>query len=201
LPHPPAPRRAPARCGGIRTPICVTRHPRLRADLSRRRLTERAGSLVVSFVLPSAPGSRLLLAATSDRAAAAQSTVLGGRTDRSKIGGPEIAAPGGLSGPSQADGWRLYRRDIRVRTIDLVPDNLPALFLVSASSGGSIGRNWRFRWSSWVEELAHPWRWGAGCLLAVRCGARADPDPDPFGIDRARTAVCRGFAAVCVICS
>jgi glycine/D-amino acid oxidase-like deaminating enzyme len=104
-------------------------------------------------------------------------------------GGPEISASGGLFGfRKRLDGGYTVAT-LGVRTIDLVPDNfrllpeyLPAVRLHWKKLRFRIGRRW-------VEEWRLPRRWAldeASPFEAVRV---LDPEPDPFVLDRARSAI------------
>jgi glycine/D-amino acid oxidase-like deaminating enzyme len=108
-------------------------------------------------------------------------------------GGPEISASGGLFGfRKRLDGGYTVAT-LGVRTIDLVPDNirllpayLPAVRLHWKKLRFRLGR--RF-----LEEWRLPRRWALDQASPFEAVRVLDPEPDPYVLDRARTAVGAAF--------
>ncbi len=80
-----------------------------------------------------------------------------------------------------------------VRTIDLVPDNfrllreyLPAARLHWKKLRFRVGRRW-------VEEWRIKRRWALDEASPFEAVRTLDPEPDPFVLDRAKTAVAQAF--------
>jgi glycine/D-amino acid oxidase-like deaminating enzyme len=104
-------------------------------------------------------------------------------------GGPEVSASGGLFGFRKRMDGGYTVATLGVRTIDLVPDNLrlfpeylPAVRLHWKKLRFRIGRRWLEEWRlprHWTLDKASPFE-------AVRV---LDPMPDPFVLERARSAV------------
>jgi glycine/D-amino acid oxidase-like deaminating enzyme len=104
-------------------------------------------------------------------------------------GGPEISASGGLFGFRKRMDGGYTVATLGVRTIDLVPDNirlfpeyLPAVRLHWKKLRFRLGRRW-------VEEWRLPRRWALDQASPFETVRVLDPEPDPFVLDRARTAV------------
>jgi glycine/D-amino acid oxidase-like deaminating enzyme len=108
-------------------------------------------------------------------------------------GGPEISATGGLFAfRKRLDGGYTVAT-LGVRTIDLVPDNirllrayLPAVRLHWKKLRFRLGR--RF-----IEEWRLPRRWSLDAASPFEAVRVLDPEPDPYVLDRARTAVGAAF--------
>ncbi len=108
-------------------------------------------------------------------------------------GGPEISASGGLFGfRKRLDGGYTVAT-LGVRTIDLVPDNirllpayLPAVRLHWKKLRFRLGR--RF-----IEEWRLPRRWALDIASPFEAVRVLDPEPDPYVLDRARSAVGAAF--------
>ena len=108
-------------------------------------------------------------------------------------GGPEISASGGLFGfRKRLDGGYTVAT-LGVRTIDLVPDNirllpayLPAARLHWKKLRFRLGR--RF-----IEEWRLPRRWALDTASPFEAVRVLDPEPDPYVLDRARSAVGAAF--------
>ncbi len=109
------------------------------------------------------------------------------------LGGPEISASGGLFGfRKRLDGGYTVAT-LGVRTIDLVPDNirllpayLPAVRLHWRKLRFRLGRRW-------VEEWRLPRRWALDTGSPFEAVRVLDPEPDPYVLDRARSAVGAAF--------
>jgi glycine/D-amino acid oxidase-like deaminating enzyme len=108
-------------------------------------------------------------------------------------GGPEISASGGLFGfRKRLDGGYTVAT-LGVRTIDLVPDNirllpayLPAVRLHWKKLRFRLGRRW-------IEEWRLPRRWALDAASPFEAVRVLDPEPDPYVLDRARSAVGAAF--------
>jgi glycine/D-amino acid oxidase-like deaminating enzyme len=104
-------------------------------------------------------------------------------------GGPEISASGGLFGFRKRMDGGYTVATLGVRTIDLVPDNF-RLFSEYLPAARLHWKKLRFRVGRrWVEEWRTPRRWALDAPSPFEAMRVLDPDPDPFVIDRARTAV------------
>ncbi len=104
-------------------------------------------------------------------------------------GGPEISASGGLFGFRKRMDGGYTVATLGVRTIDLVPDNF-RLFSEYLPAARLHWKKLRFRVGRrWVEEWRLPRRWALDAPSPFEAVRVLDPDPDPFVIDRARTAV------------
>jgi glycine/D-amino acid oxidase-like deaminating enzyme len=108
-------------------------------------------------------------------------------------GGPEISASGGLFGFRKRMDGGYTVATLGVRTIDLVPDNirflpayLPAVRLHWKKLRFRLGRRW-------VEEWRLPRRWALDAASPFEAMRVLDPEPDPYVLDRARTAVGAAF--------
>jgi glycine/D-amino acid oxidase-like deaminating enzyme len=108
-------------------------------------------------------------------------------------GGPEISASGGLFGIRKRMDGGYTVATLGVRTIDLVPDNfrlffpyLPAVRLHWKKLRFRVGRRW-------AEERRTPRRWGLDQATPFEAVRVLDPEPDPYVLDRAQTAVAEAF--------
>jgi glycine/D-amino acid oxidase-like deaminating enzyme len=108
-------------------------------------------------------------------------------------GGPEISASGGLFGIRKRMDGGYTVATLGVRTIDLVPDNLrlfvdylPALRLHWKKLRFRVGRRW-------VEEWRMKRRWALDEATPFEAVRTLDPEPDPYVLDRARTAAAEAF--------
>jgi glycine/D-amino acid oxidase-like deaminating enzyme len=108
-------------------------------------------------------------------------------------GGPEISASGGLFGFRKRMDGGYTVATLGVRTIDLVPDNirffpayLPAVRLHWKKLRFRLGRRW-------VEEWRLPRRWALDTASPFEAVRVLDPEPDPYVLDRARTAAGAAF--------
>ena len=108
-------------------------------------------------------------------------------------GGPEISASGGLFGIRKRMDGGYTVATLGVRTIDLIPDNfrlfvpyLPAVRLHWKRLRFRVGR--RF-----VEEWRTPRRWDLDETTPFEAVRTLDPEPDPYVLDRAQTAVAQAF--------
>jgi glycine/D-amino acid oxidase-like deaminating enzyme len=108
-------------------------------------------------------------------------------------GGPEISASGGLFGFRKRMDGGYTVATLGVRTIDLVPDNfrllreyLPAARLHWKKLRFRVGRRW-------VEEWRIKRRWALDEASPFEAVRTLDPEPDPFVLDRAKTAVAQAF--------
>ncbi|HUC71216.1 MAG TPA: FAD-binding oxidoreductase [Stellaceae bacterium] len=108
-------------------------------------------------------------------------------------GGPEISASGGLFGIRKRMDGGYTVATLGVRTIDLVPDNL-RLFLPYLPAVRLHWKKLRFRVGGrWVEEWRMPRRWGLDEATPFEAVRVLDPEPDPYVLDRARSAVAQAF--------
>ena len=108
-------------------------------------------------------------------------------------GGPEISASGGLFGIRKRMDGGYTVATLGVRTIDLVPDNL-RLFLPYLPAVRLHWKKLRFRVGRrWVEEWRMPRRWGLDEATPFEAVRVLDPEPDPYVLDRARSAVAQAF--------
>jgi len=108
-------------------------------------------------------------------------------------GGPEISASGGLFGIRKRMDGGYTVATLGVRTIDLVPDNF-RLFFPYLPAARLHWKKLRFRIGRrWVEEWRMPRRWGLDQTTPFEVVRVLDPEPDPYVLDRARTAVGEAF--------
>ncbi len=108
-------------------------------------------------------------------------------------GGPEISASGGLFGIRKRMDGGYTVATLGVRTIDLVPDNfrlfapyLPALRLHRKKLRFRVGRRW-------VEEWRMARRWSLDETTPFEAVRTLDPEPDPYVLERAQSAVAEAF--------
>ena len=108
-------------------------------------------------------------------------------------GGPEISASGGLFGIRKRMDGGYTVATLGVRTIDLVPDNfrllipyLPAARLHRKKLRFRVGR-------LFLEELRMKRRWDLDETTPFEAVRTLDPEPDPYVLDRAQTAVAQAF--------
>ncbi|MGH7115415.1 MAG: NAD(P)/FAD-dependent oxidoreductase, partial [Stellaceae bacterium] len=108
-------------------------------------------------------------------------------------GGPEISASGGLFGFRKRMDGGYTVATLGVRTIDLVPDNfrllreyLPAARLHWKKLRFRVGRRW-------AEEWRTKRRWGLDEASPFEAVRTLDPEPDPYVLNRAKTAVAEAF--------
>ena len=108
-------------------------------------------------------------------------------------GGPEISASGGLFGIRKRMDGGYTVATLGVRTIDLVPDN----FRLFSSYLPAARMHWnrlRFRVGRrFVEEWRMKRRWGLDEVTPFEMVRTLDPEPDPYVLDRAQTAVAQAF--------
>src|SRR5215470_17758993 len=108
-------------------------------------------------------------------------------------GGPEISASGGLFGFRKRMDGGYTVATLGVRTVDLVPDNirlLPAYLPAARQHWKKL----RFRIGRrWLEEWRLPRRWTLDQASPFEAVRVLDPEPDPYVLDRARTAVGGAF--------
>ncbi len=104
-------------------------------------------------------------------------------------GGPEVSASGGLFGIRKRMDGGYTVATLGVRTIDLVPDN----FRLLREYMPAVRLHWkklRFRAGRrFVEEWRMKRRWRLDEPTPFEAVRTLDPDPDPYVIERARTAV------------
>jgi glycine/D-amino acid oxidase-like deaminating enzyme len=108
-------------------------------------------------------------------------------------GGPEISASGGLFGMRKRMDGGYTVATLGVRTIDLVPDNFRLLFPYLPA----VRLHWkrlRFRIGHrFVEEWRMKRRWGLDEATPFEAVRTLDPEPDPYVLDRAQSAVAQAF--------
>ena len=108
-------------------------------------------------------------------------------------GGPEISASGGLFGIRKRMDGGYTVATLGVRTIDLVPDNF-RLFFPYLPAARMHWNRLRFRVGRrFVEEWRMKRRWGLDEATPFEAVRTLDPEPDPFVLDRAQTAVAQAF--------
>jgi glycine/D-amino acid oxidase-like deaminating enzyme len=108
-------------------------------------------------------------------------------------GGPEISASGGLFGIRKRMDGGYTVATLGVRTIDLVPDNF-RLFFSYLPAARMHWNRLRFRVGRrFVEEWRMKRRWGLDETTPFETVRTLDPEPDPFVLDRAQTAVAQAF--------
>jgi glycine/D-amino acid oxidase-like deaminating enzyme len=104
-------------------------------------------------------------------------------------GGPEVSASGGLFGFRKRMDGGYTVATLGVRTIDLVPDNF-RLFRAYLPAARLHWKKLRFRLGRrWVEEWRLPRRWALDQASPFEAVRVLDPEPDPFVLDRARSAI------------
>ena len=108
-------------------------------------------------------------------------------------GGPEISASGGLFGfRKRLDGGYTVAT-LGVRTIDLVPDNI-RLLSAYLPAARLHWKKLRFRLGRrFIEEWRLPRRWALDTASPFEAVRVLDPAPDPYVLDRARSAVGAAF--------
>jgi glycine/D-amino acid oxidase-like deaminating enzyme len=108
-------------------------------------------------------------------------------------GGPEISASGGLFGIRKRMDGGYTVATLGVRTIDLVPDNF-RLFFSYLPAARMHWNRLRFRVGRrFVEEWRMKRRWRLDEATPFEMVRTLDPEPDPFVLDRAQTAVAQAF--------
>jgi glycine/D-amino acid oxidase-like deaminating enzyme len=108
-------------------------------------------------------------------------------------GGPEISASGGLFGIRKRMDGGYTVATLGVRTIDLVPDNF-RLFSPYLPAARLHWKKLRFRVGRrWVEEWRMPRRWALDEATPFETVRVLDPEPDPYVLNRAQTAVAQAF--------
>jgi len=108
-------------------------------------------------------------------------------------GGPEISASGGLFGIRKRMDGGYTVATLGVRTIDLVPDNF-RLFSPYLPAARLHWKKLRFRVGRrWVEEWRMPRRWALDEATPFERVRTLDPEPDPYVLNRAQTAVAQAF--------
>jgi glycine/D-amino acid oxidase-like deaminating enzyme len=108
-------------------------------------------------------------------------------------GGPEISASGGLFGIRKRMDGGYTVATLGVRTIDLVPDNF-RLFFSYLPAARMHWNRLRFRVGRrFVEEWRMKRRWRLDEATPFEAVRTLDPEPDPFVLDGAQTAVAQAF--------
>jgi glycine/D-amino acid oxidase-like deaminating enzyme len=108
-------------------------------------------------------------------------------------GGPEISASGGLFGIRKRMDGGYTVATLGVRTIDLVPDNF-RLFFPYLPAARLHRKKLRFRVGRrWVEEWRMKRHWALDEATPFEAVRTLDPEPDPYVLDRARTAAAEAF--------
>ncbi|MGH7111673.1 MAG: NAD(P)/FAD-dependent oxidoreductase, partial [Stellaceae bacterium] len=171
---------------------CAVRGIETAAGRVAAAITERGRIACKSVVLAGGAWSRLFLGNLGVELPQLKVRASVMRTEPVE-GGPEISASGGLFGYRKRMDGGYTVGTLGVRTIDLAPDHfrllpqfLPAVRLHWKKLRFRVGRRW-------IEEGQLPRRWSLDRPSPFERVRVLDPEPDPFVLNRAQTAIAAAF--------
>ncbi|MGH7038769.1 MAG: NAD(P)/FAD-dependent oxidoreductase [Stellaceae bacterium] len=188
----PAIAAAARRHGAVVLQGCAVRGIETAAGRVAAAITERGRIACKSVVLAGGAWSRLFLGNLGVELPQLKVRASVMRTEPVE-GGPEISASGGLFGYRKRMDGGYTVGTLGVRTIDLAPDHfrllpqfLPAVRLHWKKLRFRVGRRW-------IEEGQLPRRWSLDQPSPFERVRVLDPEPDPFVLNRAQTAIAAAF--------